>query len=238
MVHGRPLLLTLLLASCGRLGFDPRAVDAGDDSALDVVDGSAADLTLELHLTFEGTLDEAKRRPVGCVGSCPAIASSGTGLVGTFDGSACLSIASAPELETQSFTVAVWFRATSTGVESMFGKPLNGVTSFNNSFELYKTAAGNVIFATPGFTSTEAGQFTDASWHHAAATYAGGQIATYLDGVAGAMASLSTSYAGDALLIGCDLDQNTVVAQFVGELDDVRYYSRVLSAVEIAALAQ
>ncbi len=236
MVLVRPVMLVVVLASCGRFGFDPR----GDASDLDApLDASPADPSLEALINFEGTTDDvAKGRTVSCVGGCPSTDAGSRGQVGTFNGSQCLLVPNAPEFETQSFTVALWFRATDLATETMFSKPYMGAMTSMNSVELYKTTTGNVQFVTAGSTGTGAGQFSDELWHHVAATYASRQVRTYFDGAARATATLTASYAGDSLLIGCDIDIDNVTALFVGQLDDVRYYSRALTATEIAALAQ
>lgn len=240
MLPVRAAVHVLVLASCGRVGFgDATAADGGLDAASDV---STGDPSLELLIDFEGTLgDVAKGRDVLCVvrggTGCPRL--DGTGSAAVFGGGGCLLVLTAPEFETQTFTVALRVRSSDIGQVTLLSKPLRGATATENSLELWRDSIGGAMLTTSGYFNMSAGTIgSSTAWHHVAATYSAGQSRTYFDGVPQATASSTTEYDADALLIGCDIDMSAVVSLFVGELDDVRYYSRVLSTTEISALAQ
>ena len=71
------------------------------------------------------------------------------------------------------------------------------------------------------------------AWHYVAATVAGGTLVGYVDGVSIGTASMSDRE-GDQLVIG-DYDTSGSYA-FFGTIDEVRVYSRALSAAEVKQL--
>jgi len=223
-----PVLFALLLVGCGRLGFDGH-------------DGSIAEPSLQLQLTFDDSfVDVAQGRSVTCQGPCPLLEAGRTSVAATFDGTQCLEIPSAPELETQELTLAVWFRTTNTDVDTLLGKPLRGATTRDNSYQLWKAPNGTVVFSTAGPTATTAVTgINDMAWHHVAATYSAGAVQIYFDGAPQMSNTVAlTSHDSDALLIGCDIDLGAGFGYWNGQLDDVRYYDRALEASEIVVLAQ
>jgi hypothetical protein len=81
---------------------------------------------------------------------------------------------------------------------------------------------------------------TDGRWHHVSAVFsrqAGGSSIIYVDGkrVAGSRNTAGWAFAGQPLVIGGSKDP--FWEEFKGAIDDVRVYSRALSAKEIARLA-
>ena len=112
-------------------------------------------------------------------------------------------------------------------------------TTGENSWELWKDSTGDVQFTTSGNVFTPAAKIpSSTTWHHAAATYEDSRITTYFDGTRRSAAMNVTVYDVDRVRIGCDIDSDVNVGLFHGDLDDVRYYDRVLSPAEISALAQ
>ncbi len=80
----------------------------------------------------------------------------------------------------------------------------------------------------------------DANWHHVAVVKngdVGNNISFYVDGAAaGTAAAGAVSVPSGSARIGALLD-GVLAAQFAGNLDDLRIYSRVLSAAEVGRLA-
>jgi concanavalin A-like lectin/glucanase superfamily protein len=74
------------------------------------------------------------------------------------------------------------------------------------------------------------------SWHHVAGTFNGTELAIYIDGKPAGSAAVSGSLSpstGTNLMVGAD--PINPVSKFTGAVDEVRVYSRALSAAEIAA---
>ena len=71
------------------------------------------------------------------------------------------------------------------------------------------------------------------SWHHGAITFGGGVLKIYIDGVLDrqvTQASASTQFTGTASL---EIGYCTAGSNYVGRLDDIRIYNRVLTDAEI-----
>jgi hypothetical protein len=79
--------------------------------------------------------------------------------------------------------------------------------------------------------------FADGRWHHAAATFDGSYAIVYLDGRPEVSGHLQLDTRGDRFVVG-----NAPIAHspeyWIGEIDEVAVYDRVLEADAIAALAR
>jgi|GEM_PF-5491042 len=94
------------------------------------------------------------------------------------------------------------------------------------------------------FVQTPAGSILAGQWYHVAATYDGGSAASgvklYVNGVMPSLNTIHDDLTSSSILTtanaiigsGC----NGSSARFDGKIDDVRVYSRALSALEIAAI--
>lgn len=144
-------------------------------------------------------------------------------------------------------TLATWFHLdsamTNGEIQTFFIK--NGSAGYNPRFELYYSNATDYIVrfipssggAGVRSSSTIATDITG-EWHHAAITFdpTSGAYQFYIDGVADTSGTVGTpgGYANGAgnLIIGA----NSSSTFFDGRLDDMRMYTRVLSATEINAI--
>lgn len=92
------------------------------------------------------------------------------------------------------------------------------------------------------YVNCDANSFShdDGKWHHVAGVSAStGGMVLYIDGMMRAThPSTSTAVYSQTedFLVGADINPNSGL-YFGGNIDDVRYYTRALSAAEIAALA-
>ena len=231
-------LALVVLSGCGRLAFDPVGDTSVTDSA--VPDGvSSSDLVV--YMPFDPfLLDEiARGHDANCFGGpCPTRTASPHGMSAVFTGQECLQIPYSPEFQLTDFTTSAWVLVgMSPGDGDVFSRPLDGATTSQNSFEMFyegtttswQFALGPIAAGTPAETS---------GWHHIAATFGGGTLRVYVDGTMHqTVGGLTPMYGTDPLFIGCDLDNNVGVAQFRGEIDEVRLYDRALSSAEIMTLA-
>ena len=232
----RAVLLLVIGAACGRVNFDPLADGSvGDDADLEPSG-------LRLHFAFEadGLLRDRStgHHDAVCAPSCslPVAGRVGAGAAG-FDGTQCLRIADAAELRPLAFTYTLWFRPSTSGTLSAFGRPFHGDTAATNTFEafldngdLWKVAVNTMAANTP----TPVGP-----WHHLAGVFDGNIIALYLDGAPqGTPRTVGPAqFAPDDLYIGCDLNSGTLSNHVIGTIDDVRLYDRALTPAEVAAIA-
>jgi hypothetical protein len=155
-----------------------------------------------------------------------------------FTGQECLQIPYSPEFRLNDFTAAAWvLPGSNTSNADVFSHPFDGATTSQNSFEwFFESSTSSWQFGLPPIV---AGTPADTSgWHHLAATFGGGTLRIYVDGMMHQTVSgLSIAYGNDPLFIGCDLDNNVATARWNGQIDDVRLYSRALTAAEITQLA-
>ncbi|MDB4963226.1 MAG: hypothetical protein JWP01_3225 [Myxococcales bacterium] len=233
----KPVLVAMLLTACGRMGFDAGGTaDAGGN----LIDGPPHS-DLLLHFTFDdGDLltDRAQAPHHASCASCPTATA---GIVGNgaalFDSSQCLELLGSRELQPDVFTFSAWARATLPHASTVFGRALDGSTTFDNTFEIWVDETPSWNVSVEGARVVGGGD--SGVWHHYAGTYDGGQLSAYRDGVriernpAGI-----TRYTADDLTIGCDLNLGALNQRFDGALDDIRLYDRVLSDPEISLLAQ
>ena len=154
-----------------------------------------------------------------------------------FNASQCLELPGTQAFKPATFTFAAWLRPRIAHTGTAFGRTRDGATTSGNSWEIW-------VDITPAFNvALRASRFGGASvagqWHHHAATYDGATFHAYIDGVASGTTTVALgAYTPDDLAIGCDLNFGALVQRFDGAIDDVRLYDRVLTPVEIAALAQ
>ncbi len=148
---------------------------------------------------------------------------------------------------TTAVTLAAWIRpgGTAAATQRVIAKTNMGST---NGYELSLSAGGKVFVRFNQFTSgdtyrinsTTSYPLNSTTWMHVAATYGGGYIRLYINGV---QEGSSLAMVGPIetntldLGIGTEPPGATTPYRFQGALDDVRIYNRALSASEIQALA-
>lgn len=125
-------------------------------------------------------------------------------------------------------SISMWIKTTSTSYQELFSYGSGGT----NNFFIFRLPAGGtqlgVDFYANGhdFTATN---ITDGNWHHCAATYDGNLAKVYYDGVligTGTAGSVSTG-ASNEKISGY---------QYTGSIDQVRLFSSALTANQVLAL--
>jgi hypothetical protein len=135
------------------------------------------------------------------------------------------------------YTIAVWFRDDSPGQRDIISAyaptVLHGILlevgsdgrlRFLNRFPL-GTGGGNNIYSTASYS--------DGVWHHAAITKSLTEIALFVDGQEiGRMADTSVFDPTDSfgVALGCLDNERGLARMFLGAMDDIRIYSRSLTA--------
>jgi hypothetical protein len=159
-----------------------------------------------------------------------------------FSGSGAIAI---PVPVREDFTIAFWIRTRQApmGTSQWFEGPglvdaeVPGVTDdFGTGLLRGKFAFG---VGKPDLTLSSRSDVTDGRWRHVAATRTSrsGEMQVYVDGVPEGIATgpKGPRSAPNRMTIGA---VQTGTNPFVGELDDIRIYSRVLPDAEIASLAR
>lgn len=238
------------LAQDGPLAPDGLALDARAD-AMSGTDAAASDAggdpSLVLHYTMEddpsdGTIDVSGHHPAACAGGCPTRVAGELGSGFHFAGDQMLVPGSdATDLEPGTgFTISVWLRPTAKMpngglIAGRYGLALD--TSY--ALAVSSDAAPVVEYLVAGITYT-AGTHPLAlgTWHHVAMTWDGSTRTGYVDGASDGSAAVSASdssnssfgFGAATTILGLD-------ATYTGDMDELRFYTRALSATEIAALA-
>jgi hypothetical protein len=130
-------------------------------------------------------------------------------------------------------SISMWFKADTTAGN----KGLFAIGAFGGTADIVSIYINNSVLTAYSGTGTASVAFTDtSSWHHVALVYASSTVTLYLDGVAvktGVFPS-SINFTGKTTVIGSHYILGSY--DFDGLIDDVRLYSRDLSADEIQAL--
>ena len=147
---------------------------------------------------------------------------------------------------TTAVTLAAWIRpsGTAAATQRVIAKTNMGST---DGYELSLSSGGKVFVrfnqVTSGDTyrinSTTSYPLNNTAWMHVAATYGGGYIRLYINGVQeGSSLAMVGPIAANTLDLGIGTEPPgaTTPYRFQGALDDVRIYKRALSASEIQAL--
>jgi hypothetical protein len=169
-----------------------------------------------------------------------------------FNGNAGISSTVNTTLSLSTFTVAAWFKSEGTSVTiprivavTRFGECncyyglLQANGEWNGFVDTSRRLVGMLNDSTSpyGYTLNYSQTSLDsASWHHGAITFGNGELRIFIDGTLDreiSIANASTQFSGTAdLEIGfCSGGSN-----YIGKLDDIRIYNKVLSESEIKTI--
>ncbi|PNY36817.1 hypothetical protein C2E31_10670, partial [Rhodopirellula baltica] len=225
------------------LQYAPSANYYGSDS-LTVTTGSSAATEADLYARYEfldGSLDDQSGNGYdGVAVSDPAVfADSDRGDVITLDGDDAISVMNGTASLADTVTIAAWVNLNASQNDAVF-------LSIGDAFYVTLDVSGGSVgmSVTAGTLTTTTGnaahQIAGDGWHHVAATFddVSNQVNLYLDGVLIASVSGSTDVdwaatASQNITIGGQSDGSMA---FVGSLDDVRVYDKVLTEAEVVAV--
>lgn len=135
-------------------------------------------------------------------------------------------------------TLSLWVRSTRTAADRPDRTIVNwGSYDGGRRFGLVDMV-GNAYFVGGSADLSTTCAIVDGRWHHVAITYSGGSLAVHVDGAACRSGSLGLATGAQTMVIGrVVLDSTSDPTYFRGDVDDLRVYARVLSAMEIANLS-
>jgi hypothetical protein len=227
------------------------AIDAPPDTAPDVAPdtGTPIDLTdgLVAHWECETNMGNTAVDSTGnghdaiCMdGRCPIVVSGQVGNGFRFQGDEFVVAPDHPDFSPARFTVAAWVRDTGTRgniVSKVFG------TEVLNSWQLFLGSSRDLSLRTSNTTDGEhilgGPTITADRWTHVVGIWDGTRKFLYVDGIFidSAAPARGISFDGGDVYIGADFNDGGPVFFLTGDIDDVRFYDRVLTDPEIAALA-
>lgn len=229
------------LGACGRGGFDPLPVPI---DASELVDPALLAWWPLGEQAGEVVVVDASGRghDLRCGPVCPtSVDGHQGGRAAHFDGATqYLSVARDDELDLVApYTIALWAKPerVPSFFEAFIARPVG--SGEVNSYALNIVASGVAEFYTGDqehLTGTSSMQL--GAWTHIAATYAGTTKRLYVNGLFDqTQSSPASTYDASPLFIGADTAGGVVEGHFLGALEDVRIYDRVLSDAEITGLA-
>jgi hypothetical protein len=245
---------SIALAACGRLNFGELTAAGDAPGSGDAVgDGRGPgpdDPTLIAWYPLDGdpalgALDASGHgRTMSCgVNGCPTAITGRIGGAYAFATSPYLhSPSDSTLMSLTSFTVAAWLyvNTPSAAGYSVVSKTVG--STVENSWDL-----GTYSLNLPSFCSSSDGNSNACdvvnsagplnAWYHLAGTWDGTTKRIYVDGVETAFGPRSIIFDTHDVTIGCDDENGPADWCLDGAIDDVRIYSRALSPVEIAQLA-
>jgi hypothetical protein len=223
----------VLLAGCGRIGFDAVPVDAPapDLVAWYAFDGDPAGTAVDgTSHQLDGTCSPAT--------TCPAAIAGVHGSAVMFDGvDDCFTVPDPGTLQLRTgFTVSLWVMAATVVDGTVISKPL--AIGTGASFELVSRPAGLTFFGQDGASETfiMGPVLALDTWTHVAISWDGTTRRLFVDGSEDAEGASAAAWDSTPLQIGCDREDGSEDGFFPGAIDDVRIYGRALTGTEIAAL--
>lgn len=259
-------LWVLVLAGCGRFGFDP---GASRDDAEQGIPGDSRNLTdanlidvvpldgpfpagLKVWLPFDDNAQNTADVVSGGNGRCtpPACPSSTIAHHGKgfqFDGNDdCIEVPDSGQFGQDKFTAMIWMRQDTADSCSPMGKRVDiNAGSVVNSWELETNTKNQAVFTSSHGTSGNQrinsldNTIVTSKWQHVAITYDGAVKRLYIDGaeVVKTNQAGAVPYDTHSAWFGCD-DNNTSFVLFCKmAIDDFQLYDRALTAAEIMAIA-
>ncbi len=248
----------VLIAGCGRVGFDPLDGPGGgvDGQTSGLLDGAArvayrdtvmADGPVgywRLGDTGASAADESSMTPGTFVGSCnrnqPAAIAGDSNLAAQFDGvSCCITLGNNfGFLNRAPYTVELWYRPADLSLyESLIAKQTRLGNMPDDGYMLFNDQGGVYVERSIGAqnTRTMATSVVEGTTYHFVGTYDGSELALYKDG------ALAVPRVGDTALMpavatpavigaASQMDQMFVA----GILDEVAIYPRALSEAQVA----
>jgi hypothetical protein len=235
----RVALVALTIAGCGRLDFDV----ASDPFAI-------PDLIVRYPMDDDPASGVAHATSPAYDAACSACPTAVPGRLDGgyhFDGTQSIAVParSASLVGLAPYTVAVWIGgvqvADSNGQRRAFVVKPFETGGEPDVFEL-ELLDGTVEFETTSAAMTydflQVSVDASGSWHHVAAVWDGAIKTLYFNGARIGQESVVQPYdSALALNIGADIDTGVASNFWIGDIDDLRFYSRALDEAEIKRLA-
>ena len=145
------------------------------------------------------------------------------------------------DIETQSYTVSVWFKSRSTAQQTIFAA--TGTSSTDHLMFLELSSSGTVQFvhrspiaSSGGTTLASSETFNDGYWHHVAAVKSTTDLRLYVDGELVDMMSDTTSVHSSVDIVLGRYALGLSERYLKGSLDEVKLYGAAMTDEQVAQL--
>lgn len=229
-----------LLAGCGRVAFDPRAVDSGTtDTSSRIACGTESSLVACYALDGDGTDSSGRgNHATGSLGFEPGHFAQ----AGSFKTTLDVRVADTPSLEITAVTIMAWVRLDAAPVDMR-----SVVFDKRDAFALYvrNDLTLGVALATTGTSggANDPNTFPLGTWTHVAVSYGNNFVALYRDGVVVDTNVTVTGPIGFGDTQGSRLGGNMADTAsmdneaFVGAIDELGIWSEALPEARVTAAA-
>lgn len=235
----------VLLAACGRVGFEPLATPPAD---------VGADTTNISGLVAHYPMDTTANGVVACsdpqldghctLPDCPLAIAGQVDGGAAFDGNDIITLPATMLVGNAPYTVALWVDPI---VDTMNGtlvsKPIPNFPTDVLTITI-SMLSGELIHETTRagepFDYLRSGSTIDlrqGGWHHVAASWDGTSKRIFIDGMLIGSEATTVDDADSVVLLASDVDGQVPMHGYIGAMDDVRFYDRALDTAEVAALA-
>ena len=195
----------------------------------------------------DGPLDSTANALHGTCEDCPTITPAVRGDGYRFTGNEVITVNEPDPFVADAFTISAWARIEAlerpTSYHHIVTKPVG--TGNRNSWEFFVVNSTSAILQfvvsnpTQGRVVATAAPALD-TWFHIAGTYDGTMVRLYVDGVERGETTGPTkglTWDDNPVVIGGDIDSEVLRTTFIGDIDDIQVYRRVLDDAELTALA-
>jgi hypothetical protein len=141
------------------------------------------------------------------------------------------------DFDSTSGTIMMWVRSAAT-ITNVSATLFDRLTSAGG-LSIVQLTSGNIEVSSPGGGIDTGGTIADGNWHHVAVTFSitDGSVQCYFDGQPDNSAPLGAWTWPVRLEIDLGLTHNTTAySAYDGQMDDVRFYSRILTAAEVGSV--
>jgi Concanavalin A-like lectin/glucanases superfamily len=254
------LIAACCATGCGRVGFSPLALkdqdaatdaviaDALHDAANVLVPDFVARYPMDDDPSITGMMRaEPSTFNITCdLSKCPVADLSG-GWTLNFDRNGRIVLPVSSWVGGTNYSVSLWVKPNPGLVEaSVLTKPLSPIGDGAIDVLTIDTVDPSLgVVLSSGGTVAPTLQFADGSatfgqWHHFVVTKQDQKIVVYIDGVEAKAFELITDSFNDStatLGLGADIDNRDFSWKYYGGVDDLRFYSRAITAQEVTLLA-
>jgi len=239
-------LSLVLVASCGRVAFDPTDARTGDGGASDTTDSEIDPGFVRYPMEDNPFISEMMFAvPASFTVPCnPCPSATPEHIVGgtayAFDGTTRVELAANVLPASGPYTITVWLAAdTNTVFASALSKPYDLIGAANDISLTVSAAEWAYEGTHDGVNPDSAIDTTNvrAAWHHFALVFDGVNRSIYLDATI-KITTTNVPWLTSTLpiAVGGDLDNGTFNIGYTGGMDDLRFYPRALSPGEISTV--
>jgi hypothetical protein len=165
----------------------------------------------------------------------------GAGRVGqgfVFDGNGdAVQLGNPASLQLQNFTVETWLKRSSDSLATLGGAGAGMLFSYGSGgYGFGMDNSGFLFLAKVNVINSGSGaRVSDTNWHHVAITKSGTNVFFYIDGIANALPSFSSTFTFSTQVAIAARGDN-LTAAFFGLIDELAVYNRALSTNEIQTI--